>query len=45
MTKSKLSKLLNKDVLTENDIEDLKDFQYFLLTDKQSATEKDFTTN
>jgi hypothetical protein len=42
MTKSKLSKLLNKDVLTENDIEDLKDFQYFLLTDKQSATEKGF---
>ena len=42
MTKGKLDKLLQKDNLSKDDIEDLKDFKYFLLTDKQSGQEKGF---
>lgn len=44
MTKGRLNKLLNKAKLTEDDIEDLKDYKYFLLTDKESAADKGFYT-
>ncbi|MEC7753794.1 MAG: LPD38 domain-containing protein [Bacteroidota bacterium] len=44
MKPSKLKRLLGKTELTENDYEDLKDFQYFLLTDETSAIEKGFKT-
>jgi len=39
---STLNKLLEKPTLTTNDIEDLKDFQFYLLTDKKDAFEKGF---
>lgn len=42
MTVRKLEKLLAKDQRTADDIEDLKDFRYFLLNDLQSAEEKGF---
>jgi GGDEF domain-containing protein len=42
MTRGKLDRLLNKESLTDNDIEALKDFKYFLINDKQSATDKGF---
>ena len=42
MTKGKLDKLLQKKNYPKNDIEDLKDFKSFLLTDKQSGEEKGF---
>jgi hypothetical protein len=42
MTINKLKNLLSKSILTKDDVEDLKDFKYFLLTDKQSAVEKGF---
>lgn len=42
MKKSKLDKLLNKENLSKNDIEDLENFKYFLINDKQSAQEKGF---
>lgn len=45
MKVSKLEKLLSKPQKTADDIEDLKDFKYFLLTDEQSATEKGFMTS
>lgn len=44
MKVSKLEKLLKKENLTEDDIEDLKDFRFFLLTDKESALDKGFYT-
>jgi hypothetical protein len=43
MTPGRLDRLLAKVDHTANDIEDLKDFRYFLLTDEQSAAEKGFT--
>lgn len=42
MTRGKLDKLLNKVALSESDVEALKDFKYFLINDKQSATDKGF---
>jgi hypothetical protein len=42
MTVGRLEKLLSKERKNGNDIEDLKDYKYFLLTDTQSATEKGF---
>ena len=42
MTVSKLKRLLTKPIKTKNDLDDLRDFKYFLLTDRQSAIEKGF---
>lgn len=42
MTVRKLERLLSKSERTTDDIEDLKDFRYFLLNDLQSAEEKGF---
>ena len=40
MTKSRLERLLSKTVLTDDDKEDLLDYNYFLRYDKVSAYEK-----
>lgn len=42
MTKGRLDRLLGKEVLSKNDVEDLKEYKLFLLTDRQSAEEKGF---
>ena len=38
----RLNKLLTKDTLTKSDVEDLKDYKFMMLFDKQAAIEKGF---